>query len=129
MPRPVSGRTVRKFGRFKHPEFGTVTYNTGIDISTRMGEPVRAVARGRVEYAGSLPGYGNCIILNHGGGYYTLYAHTSQIFVEQGGQVEAGALIAETGEESAGAGGAFHFEIRQSKKALDPDGWLKKGGR
>ncbi|HSG28624.1 MAG TPA: peptidoglycan DD-metalloendopeptidase family protein, partial [Candidatus Krumholzibacterium sp.] len=128
MPRPVAGSTSRRFGRFKHPEFGTVTYNTGIDISTRAGEPVRAVARGRVEYAGTLPGYGNCIILNHGGGYYTLYAHASQIFVEQGVQVESGALIAEAGEETAGAGGSLHFEIRLSKKALDPDEWLRKGG-
>ncbi|MBU8922351.1 MAG: peptidoglycan DD-metalloendopeptidase family protein [Bacteroidales bacterium] len=129
LARPVSGETTRRFGRFKHPEFGTVTYNTGIDISTRTGEPVRSVARGRVEFAGVLPGYGNCIIINHGGGFYTMYAHASQIFVQQGGQVENGGLIAETGEETAGAGGLLHFEIRQSKKALDPEGWLRKGGR
>ncbi len=88
MARPVSGKTTRRFGRFKHPEFGTVTYNTGIDISTRTGEPVRAVERGRVEYSGVLPGYGNCIIINHGSGFYTMYAHASQIFVPQGAQVE-----------------------------------------
>jgi septal ring factor EnvC (AmiA/AmiB activator) len=129
LDRPVSGELTRRFGRFKHPEFGTVTYNTGIDISTRTGEPVRSVARGRVEYAGVLPGYGNCIIINHGGGFYTMYAHASEIFVQQGGQVEKGGLIAETGEETAGSGGMLHFEIRQSKKALDPEAWLRKGGR
>lgn len=129
MERPVEGSTSRRFGSFKHPEFGTVTYNTGIDIATRQGEPVRAVARGRVEFSGVLAGYGNCIIINHGGGYYSLYAHASQIFVAQGVQVERGGLIAETGEETPGAGGSLHFEIRQSKRALDPEEWFRKGGK
>jgi len=129
MPRPVDGTVSRNFGSFKHPEYGTVTYNTGIDIDTRAGEPVRAVARGRVEYAGELAGYGNCIIVNHGGGYYTLYAHASKVFVQQGSQVERGSLIAEAGEETEGAGATLHFEIRQSKKALDPAEWLVTGGQ
>ncbi len=129
MARPVDGTISKQFGSFKHPEYGTVTYNTGIDIDTRPGEPVRAVARGRVEYAGELAGYGNCIIVNHGGGYYTLYAHASQVFVRQGAQVEKGNLIAEAGEETEGEGGTLHFEIRQSKKALDPAEWFVKGGQ
>lgn len=125
LPRPVDGNVTREFGRFRHPEYGTVTFNTGIDISTRTGEPVRAVARGRVEYAGDLPGYGNCIILNHGSGYYTLYAHTSAIFVAQTSQVEKGSVIAEAGSAATG-GGTIHFEIRKSKKALDPGDWLAR---
>ncbi len=124
LPRPVDGNVTREFGRFRHPEYGTVTFNTGIDISTRTGEPVRAVARGRVEYAGDLPGYGNCIILNHGNGYYTLYAHTSAIFITQSSQVEKGSVIAEAGTAASGAGGTIHFEIRKSKKALDPGDWF-----
>ena len=126
LPRPAAGEVTRGFGRFRHPEFGTVTFNTGIDIGTRRGEPVRAVARGRVEFAGDLPGYGNCIILNHGGGYYTLYAHASQIFVQQGQGVDRGTLIAEAGGDPSGSGGTLHFEIRQSKKALDPSGWIAR---
>ncbi len=123
---PVEGNTVRAFGRFKHPEFGTVTFNTGIDIEVRPSSPVRAVVRGRVEYASTLPGYGNCIILNHGGGYYTLYAHTSRIFVKQGDLVETGKVIAEAGESGADEGDVLHFEIRKSKKALDPGEWLER---
>ncbi len=126
LSRPVDGNVTRKFGRFRHPEYGTVTFNTGIDIRTRTGEPVRAVARGRVEYAGDLSGYGNCIILNHGGGYYTLYAHASAIFVTQSSQVEKGSVIAEAGDAAAGSGGTIHFEIRKSKKALDPGDWLAR---
>jgi septal ring factor EnvC (AmiA/AmiB activator) len=121
--RPVAGNTVREFGRFRHPEFGTVTFNSGIDIDARVGSPVRAVAKGRVEYVDALPGYGNCIIINHGGGYYTLYAHAERPFVSQGDKVESGAVIAEVGDTE---GSPIHFEIRKSKKALDPKEWLRR---
>ena len=120
--RPVQGNTVREFGRFKHPEFGTVTFNSGIDIEARAGAPVRAVAKGRVEYVDILPGYGNCIIINHGGGYYTLYAHADRPLVQQGDKVDAGRVIAEVG---AAADSPIHFEIRKSKKALDPLEWFR----
>jgi len=120
--RPVEGNTVREFGRFRHPEFGTVTFNSGIDIEARSGAPVRAVAKGRIEYVDILPGYGNCIIINHGGGYYTLYAHADRSLVKQGDKVDAGMVIAEVGPA---AESPIHFEIRQSKKALDPLEWFR----
>jgi septal ring factor EnvC (AmiA/AmiB activator) len=120
--RPVEGNTVREFGRFRHPEFGTVTFNSGIDIEARSGSPVRAVAKGRVEYVDILPGYGNCIIINHGGGYYTLYAHADRSLVAQGDKVDAGMVIAEVGPA---AESPIHFEIRKSKTALDPLEWFK----
>ncbi|MBD3178188.1 MAG: peptidoglycan DD-metalloendopeptidase family protein [Candidatus Latescibacteria bacterium] len=120
MRMPVEGRTVRGFGRSRHPEFGTVTFNSGIDIEVRPGSPVEAVARGRVEYAGELAGYGNCIILNHGDGYYTLYARTGNIFISKGEVVEMGAVIAETAP-----GSNFHFELRQSRKSMNPQDWMR----
>jgi septal ring factor EnvC (AmiA/AmiB activator) len=123
---PVEGTVVRGFGESKHPEFGTVTFNPGVDIDARAGSAVRAVAKGRIEYASLLPGFGNCIIVAHGQGYYTLYAHTSKIFVKQGAMVNAGDVIAEVGGASGDAAGPFHFEIRKSKKALDPADWLRK---
>ncbi|MCX5753488.1 MAG: peptidoglycan DD-metalloendopeptidase family protein [Candidatus Krumholzibacteria bacterium] len=126
MRSPVEGRQVRGFGESKHPEFGTVTFNPGVDIEARAGSPVRAVARGKVEYASLLPGFGNCIIIAHGQGYYTLYAHTSKIFVKKDAMVNAGDVVAEAGGASAETGSAFHFEIRKSKKALDPADWLGK---
>jgi len=120
MRKPVEGPTVRGFGRSRHPEFGTVTFNSGIDIEVRAGSPVEAVARGRVEYAGELTGYGNCIIINHGGGYYTLYARTGNIFIGKGDVVDMGAVIAETS-----GGSNFHFELRKSKKSLNPLEWIR----
>jgi len=122
---PVDGSTVQKFGRSKHPQFGTITFNSGIDISARAGSPIRGVARGRVEYAGELSGYGNCIIVNHSGGYYTLYARIGRIFVKQEDKVEKGDIIAEVSNSTLSNGGVFHFEIRKSKTALDPEEWIK----
>jgi septal ring factor EnvC (AmiA/AmiB activator) len=123
LSRPAEGSVVREYGRFRHPEFGTVTFNSGIDIDAGAGAPVRAVARGRVEYVDVLPGYGNCIIINHGNGYYTLYAHADRSLVKQGEKVEAGSVIGEIGKS---AESPFHFEIRKSKEALDPKDWLRK---
>jgi septal ring factor EnvC (AmiA/AmiB activator) len=126
MPAPVPGSIVRGFGESKHPEFGTVTFNPGVDIEARSGAPVRAVATGKVEYASVLPGIGNCVIIAHGRGYYTLYVHASKMFVKQGTMVNGGDVIAEIGGAAGDSAAPFHFEIRQSKKALNPAEWLKK---
>lgn len=126
MAPPVDGRTVRGYGLSKHPEFGTVTNNPGVDIDARPGAPVRAVARGKVEYASMLPGFGNCIILAHGQGYYTLYARTSKMFVKAGATVNGGDVIAEAAGSSGDASNPFHFEIRKSKTPLDPSQWLRR---
>jgi septal ring factor EnvC (AmiA/AmiB activator) len=122
---PVTGSLVRGFGESKHPEFGTVTFNSGVDIEAPAGSPVRAVARGKVEFANLVPGVGNCVIVAHGQGYYTVYMHTSKILAKQGSMVGSGNIIAEAGG-TADAASPFHFEIRKQKKALDPAEWLKK---
>jgi septal ring factor EnvC (AmiA/AmiB activator) len=122
---PVAGAVVRGFGESKHPEFGTVTFNSGVDFDARAGSPVRAVARGKVDFASRVAGVGNCIVIAHGQGYYTIYMHASKILVKQGGMVDSGDVIAEVGG-GAEAASPFHFEIRKSKKALDPADWLKR---
>jgi septal ring factor EnvC (AmiA/AmiB activator) len=126
MAPPVTGAQVRGFGQSTHPEFGTVTFNPGVDIEAPPGSPVRAVAKGKVQYASLLPGFGNCIIIAHGQGYYTLYAHTSKIFVKKDAMVNGGDVIAEVGDSASGGASPFHFEIRKSKKPLDPAEWLKR---
>ncbi len=124
--RPVSGRITKKFGKDKHPKFGTVTFNNGVNIRASAGAPIKAVATGRVEFVDWISGYGNCIILNHGEGYYTLYAHTAQIFVTMGQMVSRGDVIAEVGDSGSLNGYECHFEIRKSKQALDPMKWFAK---
>ncbi len=129
MPWPVDGRVVKRFGRFKHPRYGTVTFNNGIDIAANAGSPIQAVAAGTVEFVDWIDAYGKCIILNHGGGYYTLYAHVGTTFVRHGQQVAAGEVIAEVGDSGSLEGFRCHFEVRKARQALDPMTWLAPRGR
>ncbi|MFQ5511228.1 MAG: murein hydrolase activator EnvC family protein [Candidatus Krumholzibacteriia bacterium] len=124
--RPVKGRVTRQFGQDRHPKFGTVTFNNGINIKAPAGTPIRSVAPAKVEFVDWITGYGNCIILNHGDGYYTLYAHASKIFVEPGQIVAAGDVIAEVGDSGSLNGYECHFEIRKSKEALNPTEWFSR---
>jgi septal ring factor EnvC (AmiA/AmiB activator) len=124
--RPVEGRVIGTFGQSKHPRFGTVTFNNGIDIEAQPGTPIRSVAAGRVEFVDWIEAYGNCIIINHGGGYYTLYAHASDTFVQPDQNVPANEVIGEVGDTGSLQGYACHFEIRKSKQALNPTEWFAK---
>ncbi len=122
---PVPGSVAGKFGNSTHPRFGTTTFNPGIDISAPYGSDIRAVAKGRVDYASWLAGMGNCIILNHGGGYYTLYAHAAEVLVGVGQEVSPGQVIARVGDSGSVKGTCLHFEVRKGKQALDPEQWLR----
>jgi murein hydrolase activator len=125
LPWPVTGKIVGAFGYQKNPRFGTATYNSGIDIAAAFGTPIAAVSKARVDYVSWLDGYGKCAILNHGGGYYTLYAHASEIIVAVGKQVEAGEVIGRVGDTGSTIGTALHFEIRSGKTALNPLDWFR----
>jgi septal ring factor EnvC (AmiA/AmiB activator) len=126
VPWPVSGEVVTRFGANVHPRFGTKTFSNGIDIRVSSGTPIRCVADGKVEFVDMLPGYDRCIIVNHGRGYYTLYAHCAGALVAPGQEIKGGDVIASVGDGSALKGHVLHFEIRKGKEALDPLGWLVK---
>lgn len=124
---PVRGPLVGKFGPETHPRFGTVTLNQGIDIQAAAGTPVKAVAKGRVEYTSDDYGsFGQIIILNHGDGFYTLYGHLSEIDAQQGTEVQPGQVIGKVGDSGTSLKGTvLHFEVRKGASALDPLDWLK----
>jgi murein DD-endopeptidase MepM/ murein hydrolase activator NlpD len=123
---PVEGRVVGSFGNEKHPRWNTVTFNSGIDIAAPLGTDVRAVARGRVDFVSADYGsYGQMVILNHGEGYYTLYAHCSAILVSRGQEVNAGSVIARVGDTGSLKGSVLHFEIRKGRSAQNPAEWLR----
>jgi septal ring factor EnvC (AmiA/AmiB activator) len=126
LPWPVTGRILKPFGRSVHPEFGTVVMNKGINIGAPAGTPIQCVAEGRVEYVDWLPGYGRCIIVDHGDGYYTLYAHASSIFPSVGTVVHAGEVLGEVGDTGSLNGSQLYFEIRKGKDSLDPTAWLSR---
>ncbi len=125
LPWPVTGKVVGAFGYQKNPRFGTSTYSSGIDIVVAFGTPIAAVSKARVDYVSWLDGYGKCAILNHGGGFYTLYAHASEILVAVGKEVVAGEIIGRVGDTGSTIGTALHFEIRQGKTALNPLDWFR----
>lgn len=126
MPWPVPGRVTAQFGLHTHPKHATQTFNSGVDIAAHEGEPVHSVARGRVEYVQWLEGYGRTIIINHGSGYYTVYAHLSEVLVGERQGVAPGEVIARVGETGSLEGPKLHFEIRDKADALDPMMWLAR---
>jgi len=126
LPWPVRGDIVGRFGNETNPKFGTVTFNSGIDISAPMGTDVHAVAKGRVDVVNEDFGsYGEMIILNHGDGYYSLYAHLSASTVAKGQEVASGQVIGRVGDTGSLKGSILHFEIRKGRTALNPTTWLK----
>ncbi|MBI5475961.1 MAG: peptidoglycan DD-metalloendopeptidase family protein [Ignavibacteriales bacterium] len=124
---PVNqGRVTTRFGSQQHPTLHTVTQNTGIDISVNAGTDVYAVAEGDVSKIHWLPSYGNLLILNHRDGFRTVYAHLSEITVNEGDVVKEGSRIGVSGESITGS--IVHFEIYKERDKLDPELWLKQGG-
>jgi septal ring factor EnvC (AmiA/AmiB activator) len=126
LPWPLQGEIIGRFGPEKHPKWGTVVPNNGVDIAAAVGTPVHAVAKGRVDYTSEdYESYGQMIILNHGDGYYTLYAHLSEIDVTVGQEVAPGQQIGRSGDSGSLKGPELHFEVRKGGASLDPQSWLR----
>jgi murein hydrolase activator len=121
---PAQGKIMRPYGLLKDSR-GIELSNPGIDIQAKSGADVLAAAGGEVIYISWLRGYGQFIIVNHGRGYYTLYANLSDILVETGDKVRAGELIALVGDSGSLEGPKLHFEVRYKKEQLDPTEWLR----
>lgn len=117
---PVRGSINDRYGTRVHPVFKTKTVHTGIDIGAAHGTPVKAAARGEVLFTGWLKGYGQVIILDHGGDMTTVYAHLSAINVREGQVVNQGAVIGRVGSTGVATGPHLHFEVRINANAVDP---------
>lgn len=125
LPWPAAGTLSSSFGRQEHPKFRTVTFNRGIEIAAPEGRDIVAVADGTVIYADWFKGYGQLIILDHGSGYFTLYAHASEILVRPGDGVARGQTIGKVGDTGSLEGPQLYFELRYKGKPLDPVAWLQ----
>ncbi len=119
-----SGSIASRFGNQIHPVLKTVTQNTGIDIAVPIGSDVIAVADAEVSILKFIPGYGNVLILNHYGGYRTVYAHLSDIFVTEGERVREGEAVGRSGDSIAGS--LLHFEVWKEREKQNPEHWLTK---
>jgi murein DD-endopeptidase MepM/ murein hydrolase activator NlpD len=124
LPHPASGRIEAGFGKVVNPRFRTVTVQNGVDIGAPRGDPVRAVAPGRVAHAGWFKGYGNLVIVDHGDGFHTLVAHLESMSTAAGEDVDAGALLGTVGDSGSLKGPYLYFEIREKGRPADPRAWL-----
>lgn len=125
LPTPLEdGRLRGSFGRVVDPESRTATFRKGLTWKAPLGEAVRAVAAGRVRFAGPFRGYGNTVIVDHGDDYFTVSAHLARIDVELGDPVAAGEVVGAVGESGSLSGPKLYFEVRRGGEALDPGAWL-----
>jgi len=117
---PVSGPITSPFGLRPNPFGSGLETHPGIDIGAPMGATIAAAAGGRIIFAGWYGGYGNAIIIDHGGSTSTLYGHCSQIFVSQGQDVQRGQAIGAVGMTGRATGPHLHFEVRVNGVPVDP---------
>jgi septal ring factor EnvC (AmiA/AmiB activator) len=123
---PVQGEIVYRFGRDTLPSGGIIRWN-GVGIAAPVGTSVKAVEAGKVRLVGQFGTYGLTIVLEHGNGYYSVYAYLESAAVKLGADVARGAILGRVGGESSDYGAHLHFEIRgENQQALDPTTWLKR---
>jgi septal ring factor EnvC (AmiA/AmiB activator) len=123
---PVEGTIVYRFGRDTLPSGGVIRWN-GVGIAAPVGTRVKAVESGKVRLVGQFGTYGLTIVLEHGNGYYSVYAHLETADVKLGAAVSKGRVIGTVGGQNSDYGPHLHFEIRGDKQiALDPTMWLRR---
>lgn len=121
---PVRGTIISNYGQQKQQDLNAYVFNSGIDISAPLGEAVRAASFGTVIYLGNIKGYGDIIILDHGGNVVTLYAHLSKVLVRLNDQVTKGQIIGQVGTSGGAPSPRLHFEVRMDGKPVNPFDWL-----
>ncbi len=122
---PTAGAVTSGYGYRTHPIFGDRRLHTGIDIGAGYGSPVVAADTGTVTYSGVMSGYGNVIILDHGGGLATTYNHLSEQYVSAGSTVQRGTTIGAVGCTGYCTGPNLHFEVRVNGSPVDPMPYLQ----
>jgi septal ring factor EnvC (AmiA/AmiB activator) len=123
LPWPVKGSLLAKYGQLRAG--GPLKWQ-GVVIAAERGAQVRAPYYGRVVYADWLPGLGLLIVLDHGGGYMSLYGHNEQVYRRVGDRVAPGDALAAVGEAAGLGRPGLYLEIRKGKQTLDPQDWLGK---
>lgn len=116
--KPVSGTITSKYG------YRSSGFHTGLDIATSSGTPIHAAAAGTVTYAGWKGSYGNLVIIDHGNGYQTYYAHCSAIYVSVGEYVTTDTAISAVGSTGNSTGPHLHLEIRINGSTVNPQNYL-----
>lgn len=126
LPWPVKGKVIVPFGKYKDPKFNIIVFKNGIEIKAKEGYRPQAVAGGQVVYADWFKGYGQLMIINHGGGYHSLYGNLTEIFHKTGDIIKQGTSIGKTGKSELLNVPSLYFEIRYKGKPVNPMKWLKR---
>jgi murein DD-endopeptidase MepM/ murein hydrolase activator NlpD len=120
----VPGAIGSGFGMRYHPVLHYSRMHTGADMRAGHGEPIHACRAGTVVASGWQGGYGNAVVIDHGGGMATLYGHQSSTAVNVGQHVDAGQVIGYVGSTGMSTGPHLHFEVRLGGNPVDPAGYL-----
>ncbi len=108
------------YGYRNSPITGKISFHPGIDLRVEIGTPVLCARNGVVSDIGTLEIYGLYLIINHDGGYQTVYAHLKEVLVTQGQRVNAGSVVALSGNSGISTGSHLHFEIRRNERPINP---------
>ena len=117
---PVDGKLSSGFGMRIHPQTGLEQFHSGVDFSAPKGTPVHATADGVISIAAWSKGNGNVVVIEHGHGFSTVYAHNSRIDVKAGQTVKRGKIIAATGATGNATGPHVHYEVWREGRCVNP---------
>ncbi|MBN2809723.1 MAG: peptidoglycan DD-metalloendopeptidase family protein [Deltaproteobacteria bacterium] len=126
LPMPVDGVVVSFFGLEKDSRFATVTNNKGIEIKARFGDPVKVVHDGQVVFAAAMKGYGNLLVVDHGGGYYSIYAHLEAFACSLNDYLRTSDIVGQVGRGVLSETASLYFEIRKDGIPEDPLSWVSQ---
>jgi murein DD-endopeptidase MepM/ murein hydrolase activator NlpD len=121
---PLIAPITSPFGWRTHPILGYQKFHSGMDFGADYGSVIYAADSGKVIYAGWYGGYGNAVIIDHGGDLTTLYAHASQLYVSEGETIQKGQPVAAVGSTGFSTGPHLHFEVRSNGEPVDPAQFL-----
>jgi murein DD-endopeptidase MepM/ murein hydrolase activator NlpD len=117
---PVQGVISSHFGMRRHPIFGDNRFHAGVDIAAPEGAEVHPIRKGKVIFSGEQAGYGNIVVIDHGNGLISKYAHNKTNFVKEGDKVDTSTIIAQVGYTGKSTGPHLHLEIHDKQGYVDP---------
>lgn len=126
---PTEGQVTSHFGMRKNPVAHGHSHHDGMDFAMPIGTPIKAAEDGKVVHSGPKGGYGHTVVLDHGNGYTSLYAHQSKTLLQEGAVVKKGEVIGLSGNSGRSTGPHLHFEVRKGDQPIDPKGFLEKGNK